>query len=99
MRRLRLDLLMYYKIIRGFVRIQCDDSFEFLINPYLTRGNHFKLVMPIVRNKNLSNMFACLCIGIWNSLRDEVVNSASPISFKHALKKIDLSKFLKGPAV
>ena len=86
LRRLRFHLLMYYKIIRGFVRIQCDDFFEFSVNPYLTRGNHFKLVMPIVRNHNLSNMFACRCVGIWNSLPDNVVNSPSPISFKHALK-------------
>ena len=62
LRRLRFDLLMYYKIIRGFVRIQCDDFFKF---------------------------------SIWNSLPDEVVNSPS---FKHAPKKIDLSKFLKGRA-
>ena len=29
LRRLRFDLLMYYKIIRGFVRIQCDDFLNF----------------------------------------------------------------------
>ena len=98
LQRLRFDLLMYYKIIRGFVRFQCDDFLKFSINPYPTRGNHFKLVMPIVRNNNLSNMFACRCVGIWNSLPDDVVHSPSPISFKHALKKIDLSKFLKGRA-
>ena len=51
----------------GFVRIQCEDVFKFSINPYLTRGNHFKLVMPIARNNNLSNMFACRCVGIWNT--------------------------------
>ena len=87
LRKLRFDLLMFYRIIRGFVRIQCDDFFKFSINPYPTRGNHFKLVMPIVRKNNLSNIFACRCVGIWNSLPDDVVNSPSPISFKHALKK------------
>ena len=98
LRRLKFDLLMYYKIIRGCVRIQCDDLIHFSINPYPTRGNQFKHVMPIVINNNLSNMFACRCVGIWNSLPDEVVNSPSPISFKHSLKQIDLSKFLKGRA-
>ena len=82
LRRLRFDLLMYFKIIWGFVRIQCDDFLKFSINPYPTRGNHFKLVMPIVRNNNLSNMFACRCVGIWNSLPDEVVNSLSNIHWK-----------------
>ena len=43
-------------------------------------------------------MFACRCVGIWNTLPDEVVNWPSPISFEHSLKKIDLSKFLKDQA-
>ena len=64
LRRLKFDLLMYYKIIRGFVRIQCDDLFKFSINPYPTRGNHFKLVMPIVRNNNLSNMLLSICLAL-----------------------------------
>ena len=39
-------------------------------------------------------LVGALAFGI-NALPEKVVNSLSPITFKHSLKKIDLSKFLK----
>ena len=64
LRRLRFDLLMYYKIIQGSVCIQCDDFLSFrLIRTLLCGWNHFKLVMPNVKNNNLSNMFALMRVG------------------------------------
>ena len=46
--------LIYWCITKLFEDFysMCDDFLKFSINPYPTRGNHLKLVMPIVRNNN-----------------------------------------------
>ena len=95
LRRLRFDLCMYFKIIRGFINVNKDDFFYFPVNPHITRGNDFKLLKPVCKTNMLSNIFACRCINIWNELPNEVVNAPSVPSFKARLKRLCLNKFLQ----
>ena len=100
LRRTKFDLCMYYKIINGLVKINKDDFFNFVINPHFTRGHGFKLVMPVIKNNTLCNMFACRCIKIWNELPSCVVDAPSLFVFKKQINKLSefLYKFLHGRA-
>jgi len=56
LRRLRADLLMYYKIISHFVDIPQDDFFT-IRNVKITRGNSFKLIVPNSRVDARADLF------------------------------------------
>ena len=92
-RRLLSDLILCFKIVRGFSSITINDIFIPSTNLFL-RGHSFRLEIPLVECNIRNHFFTCLVVRIWNSLTDAVVSAPTVQSFKVLIKKIDLSKFL-----
>ena len=95
-RRLRLDLIIYYKIINNLTPLSPSSLFQFYYPPPSSRT-----VLPIIQkprraSQKLSSTFGYRAIDAWNSLPPSVRTIDSLPKFKSALKSIDLTKFLKG---
>jgi len=91
-RRLKLCLVMIYKITHDIVAIDVDSMFEMSKN--CTRGHNFKIALPRPTVNCFMYSFACRDIQLWNSLPFCVVNASSVSGFKRLLDNIDFRKFL-----
>ena len=100
LRRLKFDLIMYFKIFNNFVDMDSSVFFKLSKNVYNVRTeNKLKLHKPAFGNNNFENSFAIRCIDCWNWLPDDVINSASVSIFKQKLNNLNFDKFLKGRAL
>ena len=92
LRRIKCDLKLCYKIVKGLCDLDCKDFFTFA--PYSnTRGHNFKLSGSVCKNNWLFNFFTNRIISYWNFLPAEVVNAESFGIFSAKLNSVDLSKF------
>jgi len=98
LRRLKYDVTMFFKIIRGFVELSPGDFFVFASKSHSTRGNDFKISKPLLSKNLYNNRFSCRGINCWNFLPNDAVNAPSIASFKNKINNIDFSKFLYGRA-
>ncbi len=95
-RRIRQDLMMCFKILKGFVRINPNDFFHFNLNERTrTRGHSKKLYVEHSRIDSRKYFFSNRVISIWNSLNDSHVKCESIGKFKSLLEKLDLKMFCK----
>jgi hypothetical protein len=84
LRRIKLDLIMCYKIINGLVAI--DSSYMFVASRNTsTRGHIDKLFIQRSRLDVRKFTFASRICPIWNSLSPDIVNATTVISFKKKL--------------
>ena len=97
-RRLLADLILCFKIVRGFSSITINDMFIPSTNLFL-RGHPFRLEIPLAKCNIRNHFFACRVVRIWNSLPDTIVSAPTVQSFKELIKKFDLSKFLIFPCI
>ena len=81
-RRMRGDMILIYKILRGGNQSLRD---LFMINESRTRGHNFKLYKPLVQTTIRKHFFSIRVINNWNKLPYEVVNAVSLDSFKSKL--------------
>ena len=95
-RRIRLDLILMYKIVRGLVDLDFQKLFSFNLNN--TRGHRYKVNIPIGRLNCKKFSFVNRVARIWNALSDNVVGSNTLEKFKLALKDVDVRRFCKGCA-
>jgi hypothetical protein len=96
LRRLRFDLINYFKVLNNVSPITpCD---HFLIHQPLpsSRSSMPYLQKPLRSNSKLSSSFFYRQVDAWNYLPCALKSSSSLTSFKSALKKVNLSLFLKG---
>jgi hypothetical protein len=93
LRRIKIDLCMYYKIIFEFVDLPLDDFF--CIRNGITRNNGMCIYKGSFNSNAERYYFQNRCINCWNSLPFYVVNSSSPFIFKRGLTGIDFRKFLR----
>ena len=98
LRRLRFDLINYYKILNGFSPIQPDDHFLIYHPPSSSRSAMPYLQQPTRASSKLASSFFFRNIHVWNSLHCDLRAAPSVSSFKSALKKTNLKSFLKGNA-
>ena len=56
--------------------------------------NYFKLVKQLCNNNSRSHSFSCRRVDCWNSLHSDIVNLSTVNSFKTAINRVDLSKYL-----
>ena len=95
-RRVFLDLVMCFKIVKKLVDLDASDFFHINLSPYTTRGNSIKLSPLTTPHHNYrANFFSVRIIPIWNSLPDTVVKSSSERTFRLMLNNVDLSIFCK----
>jgi len=93
--RLRADLIMCYKIIRGLLLVSADRFFTPICNSR-TRGHWFKLFLPESRVNCRKHFFAVRVLRIWNLLPEEVVSAHYLSLFVRTLKHVNLNQFLIG---
>jgi hypothetical protein len=84
-RRIKADLLMCFKIVRGFVDLRFEDFFNYA-KSHSTRGHSRKLEIP-PRNSDLrANSFSVRVVPYWNSLDQSVVDSRNIAVFKSHIR-------------
>jgi len=94
-RRLKADLLLYYKIVHNLTPWQANAYFSFAdCDHYGTRSNDFRLIKPVCRTNHFGAVFFHRCITCWNELPNDVINSSSVFAFKKNIAKIDLRSYL-----
>jgi hypothetical protein len=95
LRRLRFDLIFYYKVFNHLTPFDPDLVFTICSPPNFLRTNEPFILKPIiVPNKFLSTTF--YRADAWNYFPIELRLSKSLPVFKRGLKVVDFSKFLKG---
>jgi hypothetical protein len=95
-RRLRADLILYYKILNNLVHISRDLLPSAPTAPIVhTRSGAPRLVRPKSTTFELDNNFFEMCVSCWNYLPDAVVKSTSVLCFKKNLSSVDLTLFLR----
>jgi hypothetical protein len=95
LRRLKCDLVMYFKILNNLVSVPCDEHFTFS-SVSNTRAGGYKITKPFCATNIFGNMFFNRCVKAYNSLSDYVKTSTSLMMFKNRLAHVDLSHFVKG---
>ena len=91
-RRVFLDLLMCFKIVKNFVDHDASAFVHINLSPYGTKGNSIKLSPVSTPHHNFRSIFFSVqIINIWNSLPDTVVTSFSELIFKSRLCTVNLS--------
>lgn len=93
LRRIKIDLLMYFKIIFEYIDLPAEELF--CIRNGITRNNGMKLYKGSFRKNAERYYFNNRSINCWNSLPFYVANASSPFIFKRCLAGIDFSKFLR----
>jgi len=80
MKRLKLDLVMFYDILYGFVDIYAGSLFDTINGNVIRSGGHWLRIIKQQCNVNRrSSSFVCRNINAWNSLPEHVVNCATVI--------------------
>ena len=82
-RRLRMDLIMMYKILQGIVHLRKDHFFIMNTNP--TRTNGLKIYKHHCNKTLRRYSFSQRIIDHWNRLPSEIVNALNLLSFKTQL--------------
>lgn len=95
LRRLKFDLLEYFRIINGFSPISTDVFTIYNQRPS-SRLPPPILTKPRKATENILSTFYYRAIDCWNCLPESIKKSKSIASFKLALKSFSLTKFLKG---
>jgi len=90
LRRLKLDLIMMYKVLHGLVEV--DTLFNLRVDDR-TRGD-FKIFKSHCNVNSRAHSFACRRLNCWNSLPNDVRNASSVFVFKSLLSKCDFTSYL-----
>lgn len=94
LRRLKLDLVMMFKIY--YKLVDMDFSQFFCLNNYTsTRGHSLKLLKPVCNNNARQFSFSCRRIDAWNALPPAAVLASSVAVFKNCIHHVNFNKFLK----
>ena len=93
-RRLRLDLIFLYKILKGEILVTKEKYFEFKTTN--TRGHSMALREQKSKKDIKKYSFAQRIVKVWNYLPEDIVSARTANSFKTKLGNIDLTKFLRG---
>ena len=91
LRRLKVDLIMCFKILKGFTNI--DPSEFFTPSTCNTRGHSMKLYYLDSRVLARQNFFSVRVVQVWNNLPNEVASATRVSVFKSLLNSIHVSFF------
>jgi len=99
LRRLKFDLIQYYKVLNNLSCIDPSSYFQLHYPPPSSRNPTPFLQKSSNFNKSLQSTFFFRYLDCWNALPANVKQSSSLTSFKRQIKLIDFSKYLKGSAI
>ena len=94
LRRLKTDLVEYFKILKGYSHLKKENFFAVKRTTYNLRRHHLSLSLGLVRTDARKNVFNCRAINAWNSLPDRFFITDSVDTFREHLKSADLQHFL-----
>lgn len=90
-RRLKIDLIMTYKILFGLTCLRSEQFFQ--LGPVrTTRGHQYKLFMPNITSDIRKYFFCSRVLQAWNDLPSDT-DFTNLTHFKTALEKVNLSKY------
>src|ERR1044071_9603643 len=92
LRRLKIHVTMYYKIINGYCDIPQSTFFNF--RKSITRSNGQALYQAKLNHNAERYYFKNRAVTVWNDLPSNVVQAATVEQFKKLLNGINFSKFL-----
>jgi hypothetical protein len=92
-RRLRLDLILTFKILFGLTSLNPDQFFQLAPSTVSTRGHGYKLYMPNVCTNIRKHFFCSRVLQSWNNLPSDIINFSSLKLFKSSLLRVDLTKY------
>jgi hypothetical protein len=96
LRRLRFDLIFYYKVFNHLTSFDPQTVFGIYHPPACLRYNTSFIQKPAhMSNKNLATLFYT-GIDTWNYLPADLRHLQSLLSFKRGLRNVELPRFLKG---
>lgn len=99
LRRIRFDLVYYYKVLNRLTPFNPSEVFNIYSPPSSSRSELPYLLKPVhVTNQLLSSLFH-RNIDAWNALPAALRSLSSLPAFKRRLKQVDLTSFLKGSAI
>ena len=85
-RRVRGDLIQFFKIIHGYERVNFVNGINYANNNYMIRGNQFRLNRELAKACQSRHTFLTnRIVPIWNKLSNEIVTAKSLNSFKAQL--------------
>ena len=93
LRRLKLDLVMVYKVVHNLVNLNFEDLFH-INRGRITRGHKLRLLRENSKVLARSNNFCCRPLKIWNSLDASVAEAKSLYVFKSLLNTVNFEKCL-----
>ena len=96
LRRLRFDLIQYYKIFNNLTSLHHADYFSYHQPSLFTRNPSPFLIKPLNCPNYLLTSFFYRSLDCWNSLPPELRQIKSLNSFKSQLLKVNLNNFLIG---
>jgi hypothetical protein len=94
-RRLKADLVLYFKSFHNLVELPSNVYFNLSHNITQTRTGGNRLVVPLCHTNRFENDFFNRCITCWNSLPSDIINANSVNCFKRLLTHFDLSLFTR----
>jgi len=83
-RRLRYQLIMIYKMCKGFINMDPSELFD-MKNDRRLRGHAMNIVQKHANTSNRLNFFSVSAIPIWNSLSQYDVDAPTVLAFKSRL--------------
>jgi hypothetical protein len=95
LRRLRFDLLYYYKVLHNLTPFAPNEVYNVYTPPESSRSNFPYLLKPAKASYALLSSFFCRNVDAWNSLPSSLQHASSIADFKKGVKNIDLTKFLR----
>jgi hypothetical protein len=98
LRRLRFDLVQYYKIFNNLTSLNPADFFNVHQPSLSSRAPAPTLTKPLNKPNYVSTSFFYRSLDCWNSLPLQLKQCSSLNVFKCQLKLVDLARFLKGDA-
>jgi len=93
LRRLKSDLVLYYKCLNDLVALLSSEYFTVSNFTSQTRTGGIRLLCHSYSTKLYENDFFNRCVSCWNFLPYTVVNASSIWYFKRLLSNVDLSSF------
>jgi len=93
LRRVHFDLVVCYKIVINFIKVQFDDFFSFILVTK-TRGHPYRLFVNFATNNVRKNFFAHRVVRYWNFLPADVVYFCSLCHFRQTITRVSFSEFL-----
>ena len=96
LRRIHIDLIFMFKLIRNMLAISLSQSLQFTNHTHATRGHKYKLATKRCNKIVFSNHFINRVTPVWNFLSDICFAIDSLQSFKNRLYSLDFTWFLCG---